>query len=317
VDAQVNSITNSKGQVDVDEEGRSGKKTNNIGKAAGGVRAGHTVHSGREAAAPLGRPVAVPSVWPYPRAHAAASIEFASCTVMADGGGPASRAGSPHRHHRLLRHPQTPPARIIQALGVREGDPLPASKASSEEKLETVPGVTRALLEAVCCDNGKTVLFVGIEERLARHSEFRPDPEGDAKLPQNILDAYGQFQETFQEAVRYGKVVEGFAEGHPLFSDLLSNQAQKRFIGLAEENLPKLREVLRSSADADQRAIAAEVIGYAPKKQMVVDDLQYALQDPTRGFAATPSEHCGPSPYWPRRNPHWRSAFHPPGSLRC
>lgn len=175
---------------------------------------------------------------------------------------------------------KTPPARIIQALGVREGDPLPASKASSEEKLETVPGVARALLEAVCCDNGKTVLFVGIEERLARHSEFRPDPEGDAKLPQNILDAYGQFQETFQEAVRYGKVVEGFAEGHPLFSDLLSNQAQKRFIGLAEENLPKLREVLRSSADADQRAIAAEVIGYAPKKQTAADDLQYALQDP-------------------------------------
>jgi hypothetical protein len=172
------------------------------------------------------------------------------------------------------------PARILQALGVHEGDPLPSSKVATEEKLEAVPGVARALLEAVCCDSGKTVLFVGIEERLARHSEFRPEPEGDATLPQEILDAHRELQEAVQEAVRYGKVVEGFAEGHPLFSDMAANQVQKRFIGLAEENLSNLRKVLRSSSDADQRAIAAEVIGYAPKKRLVVDDLQYALQDP-------------------------------------
>ena len=40
VETQVKSITNSKGQVNVDEEGRSVKKTNNIGKAAVGTGLG-------------------------------------------------------------------------------------------------------------------------------------------------------------------------------------------------------------------------------------------------------------------------------------
>jgi HEAT repeat protein len=41
-----------------------------------------------------------------------------------------------------------------------------------------------------------------------------------------------------------------------------------------------VRDVLRDSDDAEQRAIAATVIGYAPDKKEVLNDLVYALQDP-------------------------------------
>ena len=40
VATQIRSVTNSKGQVDVDEEGRAIRKTNNVGKAAGGAAIG-------------------------------------------------------------------------------------------------------------------------------------------------------------------------------------------------------------------------------------------------------------------------------------
>src|SRR6266446_7647222 len=70
------------------------------------------------------------------------------------------------------------PARIQRVLATREGDPFPNSKGDVEERLEHIPGVVRSHLEAVCCDDGKAVLFVGIEERGAAHFAFRSEPAG-------------------------------------------------------------------------------------------------------------------------------------------
>src|SRR5262249_37438017 len=63
------------------------------------------------------------------------------------------------------------PARIQRVLATKEGDPFPNSKGDVEERLEKIPGVVRSHLEAVCCDGGKAVLFVGIEEKGAAHFE--------------------------------------------------------------------------------------------------------------------------------------------------
>jgi hypothetical protein len=41
-------------------------------------------------------------------------------------------------------------AKVRQALGVREGDPLPSSKGDVEERLDAIPGVVESHLEAVC-----------------------------------------------------------------------------------------------------------------------------------------------------------------------
>src|SRR5260370_19063264 len=46
-----------------------------------------------------------------------------------------------------------------------EGDPLPPSKGDVEDRLEKIPNVVRAQLEAVCCEEGKAILFVGVEEK--------------------------------------------------------------------------------------------------------------------------------------------------------
>jgi len=85
------------------------------------------------------------------------------------------------------------PARIQRVLATKEGDPFPTSKGDIEERLEQIPGVVRSHLAAVCCDDGKAVLFVGIEERGAAHFEFRTPPTGEVRLPGDIVDAYKQF----------------------------------------------------------------------------------------------------------------------------
>jgi hypothetical protein len=61
---------------------------------------------------------------------------------------------------------------------------------------------------------------------------------------------------------------------------------QPKFAAFAAEHLDLLRDVLRRAAQPEQRAMAAAVIGYAPKKAEVVNDLQYALDDPDQGVRA-------------------------------
>ena len=166
------------------------------------------------------------------------------------------------------------PARIQRVLATREGDPFPHSKGEVEERLERIPGVVRSHLEAVCCDNGKAILYVGIEEKGAPHFEFRSEPTGEARLPGDVVDDYRRFLVALEAAARAGNAGEDLRSGHSLMADPACRLLQLRFAVIAERQLPLLREALRTSSDSEHRAIAAYIIGYAPKKRDVVNDLQ-------------------------------------------
>jgi len=169
---------------------------------------------------------------------------------------------------------------IRKALAVNEGDPLPRSKGDTEDALEQIPNVVSARLEATCCEGGKAILYVGVEERGAPHFNYNDPPAGLARLPEDIHGEYTAFLSSVGLAVRSGNTAESLGEGHSLMADPGVRAHQERFIALAAEHLPKLREVLRGSVDEEQRAIAAYVIGYAKDKEAVLADLQYALRDP-------------------------------------
>ncbi|PYT14213.1 MAG: hypothetical protein DMG59_18005 [Acidobacteria bacterium] len=174
-------------------------------------------------------------------------------------------------------------AKVRKALGVREGDPLPRSKGDAEERIDAVPGVVESHLEAVCCDAGKMILYVGIEEKGAIHFDLREPPEEDVVLPEEITSTYRRFMENLEAAIRRGESGDDVTHGHSLVSNPEARAVQEQFIPLAKDHLAELRNVLRNSSDEEQRATAAYVIGYAPKKREILDDLQYALKDPDSG----------------------------------
>jgi hypothetical protein len=175
------------------------------------------------------------------------------------------------------------PERIQRVLATREGDPFPNSKGDVEERIEKIPGVLRSHLEAVCCDNGKAILFVGIEEKGAPSFTFRTPPTGAVRLPDEMVEAYRQFLTEFEAAVRSGNTGEDLRSGHSLMADPQVRAVQIRFAEFAAKSLPLLKEALRDSADDEHRAMAAYIIGYAPKKLDVVNELQQAIQDPDEG----------------------------------
>ena len=172
-------------------------------------------------------------------------------------------------------------AKVRKALAVSEGGVLPSSKADVEERIEKLPGVVEAHLEAACCDDaGKAILYVGIEEKGAAHYNYRPPPTGDAALPAEIVPVYARFLGAVAVASRSGHVAEDLTHGHSLMSDPDVRALQEQFVGFAAKYTDDLRKVIRNGPNEEQRAIAAYVIGYAPRKETVVSDLQYALQDP-------------------------------------
>jgi len=170
-------------------------------------------------------------------------------------------------------------ARVRRVLGFAEGDALPKSKPEVEERIAGVPGIVAAHLEATCCDDGKVVLYVGVEEKGAPHFDLRTPPEQDIDLPGEVTAAYHEFLKAVNEAVRRQSTAEDLTQGHSLMADPDCRDIQLRFVTLAAAHLDAVRNVLHNSGDDEQRAIAAYIIGYAPRKSAIVDDLQYALKD--------------------------------------
>ena len=177
-----------------------------------------------------------------------------------------------------LRHVSE--AQVRQALQIKEGDSVSASREEARRRLEALPNVQSARLAYTCCEAGKTILYVGISEKGAPALKFRPAPVGDARLPANMVKAGVALAEAVERGSAKGDVSEDDSQGHALFHYPEARAIQEQFIPLAARNLKLLRTVLRESADPRHRALAAEIIGYAPDKQAVVKDLVYGMSDP-------------------------------------
>ncbi len=170
--------------------------------------------------------------------------------------------------------------RIQKAIGARPGDPLPKSKGDVEEQLEAIDGVVQARLEAFCCDQGKPVLYVGILERGATASTYRPYPQEAVELPKEILTAYADFSSALSRASAEGDLKEDLTAGHSLMQNLPCRVAQERLVGLAQLNFHTIASVLANALEPEQRSIAAYVLGYGPDKAAVLKEMLLALQDP-------------------------------------
>ncbi len=178
---------------------------------------------------------------------------------------------------------KVPESRIRQALGAHEGEPLPPSKGDAEERLDKIAGVVESHLEAVCCEEGKVLLYVGIEERGAPRFDLREPPEGDERLPGELTGAYTRFLDAVEKASRRGVTGEDLTQGYSRMADLAARAIQDMFPVLANDHFTELRSVLRNSDDELQRATAAYIIAYATDRKAAVNELQFALKDADPG----------------------------------
>ena len=171
------------------------------------------------------------------------------------------------------------------ALTLKPGDSLspgkrPASLDDTQRRLAAIPGVLQAQVNAVCCTDGRVSLFVGVLEEGGRTLTFHEAARGKVRLEPGVLEAGEAFEAALRAALQQGQAAEDDSQGHAIASDSGLRAVQERFIAYARTGTPRLRKVLRESADANHRALAAQVIGYTEEKQAVVADLVFAMRDP-------------------------------------
>jgi hypothetical protein len=182
-----------------------------------------------------------------------------------------------------LRHVSENAAR--QAFGIPEGamgivDGMPvAALDAAVGRVRKVRGVRDARTEIVCCNEGRVIVFVGVEEDGAPTVVFRPAPRGDVRLANKILELNERLSVALEDAARRGTSSEDRSTGHALADDSSARAIQQQFIAYAARHRTQIREVTRRSSDSAHRALAAELLGYAPVTQSVVDDLMYATAD--------------------------------------
>jgi hypothetical protein len=176
---------------------------------------------------------------------------------------------------------QVPEASVRRRLGIAVGDSVsPSLRDSATARLRAVPGVTGVRLAPVCCEAGRLILYVGVEEAGAPQLRFRGAPTGTVRLPDDVVRASEVFEAAFDSALAHGDFAEDDTAGHQLMHYPAARQAQEQFVPLARRYADSLRSVLRQSGDGDERALAARILAYVPRKQDVVADLVFAMSDP-------------------------------------
>lgn len=171
------------------------------------------------------------------------------------------------------------PADLAGALALQIGDSLPAAPETLRARLLLVPGVQDAAVSAICCEGGRTILYVGIREAGAPTLEFNAPPTGGTRLPDEIVAASREFTQALMEGVGRGQNDQDDSAGYSVFLYPPARAAQQKLIDYAVHNEDALREVLLGSDNAAHRGLAAQMIAYVPDKSMVVADLITAARD--------------------------------------
>jgi hypothetical protein len=171
---------------------------------------------------------------------------------------------------------------VRAALKLKEGDPFQRSAVNAiVVELEKLPGVRRATVAPITVDDsGKLKIFIGILEEGTAGFTFRPAPQGERQLPDDLAQIYREFIAALGPAVRLGGDREDHSQGHALNLNPGLRKAQETAIAQLKSRVSVVQEVLHTSGSASDRGAAAWLLGYAPDKRAITADLVTAARDP-------------------------------------
>ena len=195
-----------------------------------------------------------------------------------------------------------PEAEIRKKLGFAPGDRLPAKRVDVEKRLAKIKGVSRASLTA-WADDRRSIVFVGIEEKDAPTTAFNPVPLGPARLEADVVANGEALERARATAGRRSDAGEDLSQGYSLMTNAAARSLQTKNITFAKRDFAQLREVLKTSSDAGHRAIAADVLGYAADRKVVVSDLLTAMRDPAPEVRASAMRALTPIALLAQRSP--------------
>lgn len=174
------------------------------------------------------------------------------------------------------------------AVPVRVGDRI-APDTLDDLHQRIIDAVTRAAgarptdVHVVCCDaRGSTMIYIGLPGRNVRDVPHRAAPGGNACLAADAMRLDERASDAVQKAIASGDATEDFLNGYALSHHPEYRQAQLAMRDYAVAHDASIRAALGDCADAEQRAAAAQLLGYAKRSRAQIDALVAASSDPDR-----------------------------------
>ena len=181
-------------------------------------------------------------------------------------------------------------AAIRQALPVHEGDPFPGKRGDREWSRLVEASVTKSIgmpptdVRFVCCtQEGNFTLYIGLPGATFSPVAFKPVPTGKTSLPKKLVQLYERAGKAGYEAIMSGKSAEDRIQGYSLFVEPKARASQLVFRDEVLRNEESVFQVLANSSNHEQRAIAAEALGYARHTDRQLNAMVQASLDPDDG----------------------------------
>lgn len=122
-------------------------------------------------------------------------------------------------------------------------------------------------------------VFVGLRGESYRAEQWRAAPTGDAHLGGKGMRLYEQWVKAITKAVEQGDAKEDDSKGYALNHNAAVRAIEMEMRAWAANREPEIIAVLTQAKDAQQRAAAAELLGYADRSRRQIQALTDAAED--------------------------------------
>ncbi|HJZ96437.1 MAG TPA: HEAT repeat domain-containing protein [Candidatus Solibacter sp.] len=168
---------------------------------------------------------------------------------------------------------------IRKELPVHEGDALVrGTSAVLRAAVKRITGSDPTDVAAICCINdGDTVIFIGLAGKSSRPFALHPRPAADLRLSSESRMLMRAMDDAEAASADNSEVDK--PAGYRLMKDVRAQAAELKVRGYARGHSEELIRVLANSAHADERAWAADALGYADRSREQIDALVIAAHD--------------------------------------
>jgi HEAT repeats len=171
------------------------------------------------------------------------------------------------------------PEAVRKELPFHEGDAIPpAAQAIVRAVVKRVTGKEATNVASVCCINdGDSVLFIGLAGTSSGTFAFNPRPAQDLTLSSEALQLVRAMDDAEDAATDRQEVDP--PQGYRLMRDPKAHAAELKVRDYARAHSLELIRVLSHASDPNQRATAADGLGYAGRSPEQIDALVKAAHD--------------------------------------
>jgi hypothetical protein len=174
---------------------------------------------------------------------------------------------------------------VREALPFKQGDPLPQDiKSQANAAVLRVTGKEATDVAMICCvGDSDTTVYIGLPGMSSRAYRVDAAPQGDTKVSAELARLSEEMETKMVDAVRAGHGDQDGAPGYRLPREPASRGATLAVRDYALHHEAELLNLVATSGDAHQRAIAVDTLGFGTRTSVQMATLLWATRDPDEG----------------------------------